>query len=238
MKAEVRIIITIASLSIVFALFKRIKMHANEFSSAVTKARELSKWISQNIDGLPMVPERRSRLAAGCLHLAFDHHDAIILLIEHEIYGSAFALLRLIFESCIRGLWLHHCASEADLDQFEKDKLERSFGLFISDLEKLDDYSAGVLSQTKKDHWKQLCSFTHSGFQHVQRRNTQNCIEANYSETELVDALNFACAIAIMSTLGFAIIAGNKDLERKSFEKSKLFSEESAASGHCTIFQQ
>ena len=56
------------------------------------------------------------RLAEGCLDVALEHHRAIVLLISHALYGSAFALIRLLFEAyMMRGLWLHRCASEAAL---------------------------------------------------------------------------------------------------------------------------
>jgi hypothetical protein len=207
-------------------------MHSPELSKAITKSKELSIWVSQNIDGLPMASDQRLRLSAGCLHLAFDHHDAIILLVEHGIYGSAFALLRLIFEAYIRGIWLLHCASETDLDKFEQDKFNRTFGSLIGDLEKHEAYSEGILSLVKQDSWNLLNSFTHSGFHHVRRRNTQNYIEANYPEGEIVAALNFAGAIAIMCTVGFSNIAGNEDLALKALEKSKLFSDATADPAH------
>jgi hypothetical protein len=206
-------------------------MHSPKVLEAINKSKELSVWISRNIDELPMVAGKRSRLAAGCLHLAFDHHDAIILLTEHAIYGSAFALLRLIFEAYVRGVWLLHCASEADLDSFEKDNFDKSFGSLIADLEKQEAFSVGVLSQAKQDSWKLFNSFTHSGSHHVRRRNTQNGIEANYPDQEIVAALDFAGAVAIMSTIGFATVAGNDDLARCAYEKSKLFSEQVSNAG-------
>ncbi len=113
-------------------------MNSPDLSQALAKSKELSNWISPSTDGLPMVLERRSRLAAGCLRLTLDQHDAIILLMEHAVYGSAFTLLRLTFEALVRGSWLQHCASETDLEKFERDILDRGFGSLISDLG--DDY--------------------------------------------------------------------------------------------------
>ena len=197
-------------------------MHSPALPEAIKRSKELSLWISRNIDGLPMVSERRSRLAAGCLHLAFDHHDAIIMLTERAVYGSAFALLRLLFEAYVRGVWLWYCAAETDLDNFENDDFDRSFGSLIGDLEKLDAFSVGVLSWTKQDIWKLFNSFTHSGYHHVRRRNTQNGIEANYPEREMVAALDFAGAVAIMSTIGFAAITGSDDLASRAYEKARL----------------
>ena len=104
--------------------------------------------------------------------------------------------------------------------------------MLIRDLEKLEAFSVGVLSRAKQDSWKLFNSFTHSGYLHVRRRNTQTGIEANYPEQEIVAALDFAGAVAIMSTIGFATVAGNNDLAGRAYEKSKLFSvEDSNARG-------
>ncbi len=194
-------------------------------SKAIAKAKELSIWISRNIDGIRVVSGIRSRLAVGSLHLAFDHHDAVILLAEHEIYGSAFALLRLMIEAYVHGAWLIHCGSETDLDKFEnKDELDRTFGGLINDLEKLEDFNVGVLLQMKQDSWKLLNSFTHGGYHHIRRRNTLDGIEANYPECEVVAALNFAGAVAILSTVELAKMAKNNELLKEAYERSKSLS--------------
>lgn len=200
-------------------------MSETQLMESIRESKELSEWVSRSVDGLAMTAQRRLRLAGGCLHLGFDHHDAVILLIEYGIYGSALALLRLMLESYIRGTWLLHCASELDLDILEKkDELDKKFGELVNEIEKLDGFSVGVLSKMKQDSWKLLNSFTHSGYQHIRRRNTHAWIESNYPDQELIAALNFAGAIAILSVLEFAKMAQSDELIKDCYEKAKLFS--------------
>jgi len=98
------------------------------------------------------------------VHVAFEHHDAIIVLVDHNGYGSAFAPMRFFFEAYVRGMWLLECASDVELDRFQQEKLDRTFGALIQDIEKLQGFSSGVLSTAKKQKWGLLNSFTHSGF--------------------------------------------------------------------------
>jgi hypothetical protein len=43
------------------------------------------------------------------------------------MYGSAFALIRIMFEAYVRGVWLHRCASYADIKSFCNDKFNKTF---------------------------------------------------------------------------------------------------------------
>jgi hypothetical protein len=145
----------------------------------INRSKALSVWMSQNIDGMAIPADQRSRLAAGCLHLMLEHHDGIILLIDHGAYGSAFALLRLAFESYVRGVWLSQCATEEELEAFKKEKLGKSFGSLIKELEQRPGFSSGVLSIAKQQSWGFLNSLTHSGFAQVVRRHSAVALEAN-----------------------------------------------------------
>ena len=105
--------------------------------------------------------------------------------------GSAFSLLRLTFESYIRGIWLLDCAQERDIDRFAKDKLHRRVGDMIADLEKLEAYSGGTLSMSWGQGKRLFNSFTHSGYHHVRRRMASDGIGANYPEKEIIGALDY-----------------------------------------------
>ena len=76
---------------------------------------ELIAWIDANTSVVTLPADERSLLAVGCLDVAIEHQAAIALLGGASLHGSAFALLRVLAESLVRGLWLLHCASEAEL---------------------------------------------------------------------------------------------------------------------------
>jgi len=70
----------------------------------IQKSEQLIQWLDQNIHGLEIKSDDRSRLAAGCLDIALEHQKSIVLLTEHRLYGSAATLVRLIFEAYVRGV--------------------------------------------------------------------------------------------------------------------------------------
>lgn len=65
--------------------------------------------------------ERRLTLPLAYLRLSLDHHRAIILRMRSELYGSAMALVRIVFEAMIRAHWVAKCASDAQVEQLAED---------------------------------------------------------------------------------------------------------------------
>lgn len=187
----------------------------------IQRSEVLINWIGDRLGGTALPANLRFRLAAGCLDAALEHYRAIVLLIAHSFHGSAFALVRSMFEAYVRGAWLHQCASEDQLQLFKRGTLGHSFGSFLSDLEKLDAFREGVLSSVKKKSWDVMCGFTHTGFDQVVRRNTENDIGPNYEVDELIEALDFADGIAIMAGVEFAHLASDDYLAMAFLEKAK-----------------
>jgi len=65
----------------------------------IQKSEELIQWLDKNIYGVEIKSNDRFRIAAGSLDMVLEHQKAIVLLTSHCLYGSAAALVRLIFES-------------------------------------------------------------------------------------------------------------------------------------------
>jgi hypothetical protein len=84
--------------------------------------RTFSGYIELNNHGL-YLPTRqwcnlRVRVAASCLAIAQDHHHAIVVLLDHALFASSFALLRCEFEAYVRGEWLALCATDEEVEAF------------------------------------------------------------------------------------------------------------------------
>jgi hypothetical protein len=58
-------------------------------------------WIDLHTSGLELPADERSLLAVGCYDFAIEHQAAIALLVSSELYGSSFALLRVLVESLV-----------------------------------------------------------------------------------------------------------------------------------------
>jgi hypothetical protein len=163
-----------------------------KIETAIQESEELIQWLDKNIDGVEIKSNDRSRIAAGSLDMVLEHQKAIVLLTSHCLYGSAAALVRLIFESYVRGVWFYYSASDEELHEFKNDRLDKTFNELIKDIEKHEAFSEGILSDVKKLSWKVMNSFTHGGFYQVVRRNKETEIAPNYSNEEIINALESA----------------------------------------------
>src|SRR5438477_1793587 len=76
------------------------------------------EWLRLAVHEKSLPASKRTRAAGSCFAIAQDHHHAIVLLVEHQLYASSFALLRSEFEAYVRGQWLTHCASEEQVGKY------------------------------------------------------------------------------------------------------------------------
>lgn len=94
-------------------------------TTALVDAEQLIQWVDSRIDGVAIAPDERRQLAAACLDIVLEHQKALVLLLRHRIYGSAASLVCLVFESYVRGIWLHFSASEGELEEFKEDRVRK-----------------------------------------------------------------------------------------------------------------
>lgn len=186
----------------------------------IEDSEKLINWLDRQIDGLAVQADWRHRAAAGCLDLTMEYQKAIVLLVAKNIYGPAFSLMRLTTESYVRGIWLHKCATEEDLEKFTKDKVPH-FRELLEEVEKLESHQDKVLSKMKKRSWKAMNSCTHTGYHQVIRRQTETSIEANYDDDEIRELVNFANAIGYLAAIATCDLADNAELANTILDKIK-----------------
>lgn len=191
-------------------------------SHLLARSQELSEWLDRTINGLEIKYEDRARLAAACLDIALEHHRALGVLIAHSLNGSAFALVRLLFESYVRGVWIHRCASPEDLAALQADQLDCKFYELVDAIERTPAYSEErVLSEVKRNSWGAMNSFTHSGFLQIVRRLTVDAVTPNYSDAEIAEALTFANTIALLTAVAITAVAERDDISQTVLNKAK-----------------
>ncbi len=167
---------------------------------------------------------RNNRLACACFGVVQEHHEAVVLLLKSDLNGSAFALLRSQYESCIRGLWLAYCATDQQLDRFAKGAEPPKFGELLANIESAPAFNQNLLSQIKAHSWSSMCAYTHTGSLQVQRWNTPDAIEPNYSDAEIAEVEKFANACALLSASGIASLVNDETLPKKILEKAQEYS--------------
>lgn len=187
----------------------------------IEESEKLIRWTEKRIHGLEFTFDGRKEIVAGCLDVAIEHHKAIILLIANQYYGAAFSLVRVIFETWVRGLWLNYCASDKEIEKFKDNILDKKFHELVEEVEKVDGYREGTISTVKEAGWNAMNSFTHSGYAQIERRFGETSIEPNYDLEEIEEVIDFTNATGLLCCLEISFLANDEELSLELIEEIK-----------------
>jgi hypothetical protein len=203
-----------------------------KITQRLAQGHKLAAWIEQEVQNLPPLNySLRVRLAVPCFLIVQEHHQAILLLLSqsHPLNAPAFALVRVVFDAYIRGVWFAHCATDATLELFSKGtKLPPDMDMpaMLAAIKKIPEFGSGQLSNNHKRRWSIMCDYTHTGLQQILRWKTNDAIEQNYSDTEVEDVLSLTGALVLLSTIGLASIADDEALAERVLVQAHEFSYE------------
>ena len=183
----------------------------------------LSKLVGMEIPRLPN--SKRLQLASACWHVTIEHSMAIVELVHATLHGSALALIRLMYEAYVRGMWLMYAATDEDIDRAGRDKFPRT-AVIVAALDRSPLFSSHPFSDLKNQSWERLCSFTHTGYQQIGARLTPQGIGFNYQNSEILEALLWADMIALAAAAAVAIEAQNDPLAQEVWRKIKSVPEQ------------
>lgn len=169
---------------------------------AIQRATE----IAETLHGRRIKGDLRSRLCAACFAVSQQHHNSLLILLAHTppLQATAFALLRPLTESAMRGLWLSHVASDEQVQKYIQSGTKLDMASMMTAVGKavgLDAHHAIY------KHWHSLSAYTHTGEHQVQRWLLTDSIEPCYSASELSELLKLSCGIAELSLQGVLTIS-------------------------------
>src|SRR3984957_11270495 len=161
------------------------------------------------LGGLHRAPARGERvvLVGSYLDTIIEHHESIILLVRNEKYGSAFALLRPVYESVLRACWVNACATDAQVrDLRSADEHHKIFPYSAELFSQLDRaYGLNEQLQKLKGKWEAMCSYTHSGLRQLARRGFRGAKQHGYSPRAIIEVVDFATScLASLARVYFA----------------------------------
>jgi hypothetical protein len=136
--------------------------------------------------------------------LVIEHLGAIILLAKTgQHYGSAFAILRPLMETCIRAFWVLYIAEDDALISIAKRQQEfPGFESARSSLEHLFQKIDVKLFHIDKAVVNTIHGFTHSGMEQiVHRYGTDRGIVPEYREKDILELLNQAARFSVMAAV-------------------------------------
>lgn len=186
------------------------------------RSHDLAAWIECEMRDFEVPASLRNRCSGACLVISQEHHQAIIFLLSQlrPIHASAFGLVRSVYESLVRGLWLNHCATDEQIQAFSTGTVPPKMPTLLEALKKTPEYASGQLTAIYKNSWNDMCSYAHTGSHQVQRWNTSGAIEPNYLDDEVIEIMGATGALALLSLNGVATISSNIELAIRVLEKS------------------
>jgi Family of unknown function (DUF6988) len=173
--------------------------------------------------------DTKTVLVLAYVDTALEHHEAIWLLAKSKLSGSAFAVIRLVYDALLRALWINKVACPEQIEQASRDELrwpkmrqmlanikQAYFGQTAEqNSERAEELELKEDFQRVKDVWGPSCSYTHSGALQLGRRFTGDEVKPNYSEGEIAEALNLANAALFLMMPKFFT---SMDLQREAEE--------------------
>ena len=181
-------------------------------TEALESSRELVGRINAAAQGVEFPSSDRARLSAALMDQVHEHHESIQLLLEKKLVGSAFALLRVTFETAVRGIWLFMCATDVEVEQFKADRLNKKFAELISAVEAIVGAPESALSQVKAKFWGGMCSYAHGGYLQAVRRISSTDIGPNYSEEEQIGVLSFSDFCLVLVSVSLCALGNRGDI--------------------------
>jgi len=162
------------------------------------------------------------------LDLALEHQKAILLLIKSELFGSAFAMVRLVCDTALRALWISDVATSDQIEQARDDKLDwRKIGL----LGEVEQHCFGEKTSSRdelfrilREAWPAMCNYTHSGALQIGRRFTNGDVKPNYEEGAISEVINVTTTWVLVLSRKFFISMGDNASANETLQLLKYYS--------------
>ncbi len=171
----------------------------------------------------------RIRISKVMCSVSFEHAESFKMLLASRNFTSAICVLRLQFESLVRGMWVLYAASDeaiskltAELNNVNSKRAEKLPGLsiMISKLEiKAPDNAIKPLLKFKEYSWKPLNSYVHGGL-HAVDRHTKG-----YPVQILEQALKASNGVNGMVGMFASVLTGNQQLVKEVSKVYQQYSE-------------
>jgi hypothetical protein len=184
----------------------------------LSQYKEMLNFVEININGKKVTTDKTSvKVAATLLNVTIDHAQGIYHLLDKGVYPSASALLRVIFETYIRAMWLEKCATDEQIVTFiEDDKILNEkkraihFSTMVSDVEEKYELPP-YFTEIQKNTWSGLNSLTHGGMIQLHRYFDGKTIQHRYNDELINEAIQFSTFITCMAFAAFIDLSDDKD---------------------------
>jgi hypothetical protein len=173
-------------------------MISERVQKEIDSARNFGEQLEEVVVSKNQLPNRDQRdvLLIGYWGTMFDFHKGILLLLQSEFSGSAFALVRPVVEANIRA-HITIIGRPEDLEKLANDEYRTNFnsvGKQIDDAFVLEGLMETLLNNSKEA----LHGYTHVGLLQLGRRFKGDDVAPNYSDDEIVEVIRTTSSAMFM----------------------------------------
>ena len=136
---------------------------------------------------------KKDMLLAGFSRNLLSHFISISFLMEKQLYNSAFALERVLFENAVKLKYMYYIMENEKIETiYNANSWDKHFPTMTEMVTKVDE-KAGIefYKKIKDNIYKVMCDYTHTGANQIARNfsDTDSTVEANFSDELILDTL-------------------------------------------------
>ncbi len=147
------------------------------------------------------------KLAVASLCICLDHREATLLLAAHGARTSAFAMMRPVFESCVRGCWFGFVATNDQIDHFFAGKLSTKLETMARAVSRTEP-ALGVMASLASLFKDRLDEFTHGTGAQLARWYGPTEVSPRHSAGEVIDVLRFVDSVGLVACVAREKLCG------------------------------
>lgn len=191
---------------------------STKIKQEIQKNYSLIRKIEKSLENIGIQnSDNKVMLLMGYYKTSLSHFLSINILTEKKLYNSSFSLMRNLFESFVKGIYMRDCLTANKIDKLMEGKENNIFPNTINEMteqiDSLDDVN--YFTPRKEKLWKMMNDYTHTGVNQLARNFNEYTgeIAPNFSEDEIVSSLiisnefistftNFFCGTLINGNYG------------------------------------
>ncbi len=150
---------------------------------------------------------RAQKLAVASLCICLDHREATLLLVAHGARTSAFAMMRPVFEACVRGCWLGFCANDQQVELLLAGKLSTKLEIMARVVGKVEPALRAIESLASM-YKERLDEFTHGTGSQLARWYSATEVTPRHSAGEVIDVLRFVDSVGLVACVAREKLCG------------------------------
>jgi len=166
----------------------------------IARASRYGRQLETMLDGKEVTATSdRDLLIIGYRSLLLDYHTSIVTLLEQELYGGAFALVRPTVEGWVR-IHIAKMGTDETVLQLKNDTYRVDFSRVGEEIDNAFELELFEKSLNKAVR-EALHSYTHSGWFQVARRFNEIEFESRYSDGAILNVLEGSMTALFMATI-------------------------------------